>query len=505
MSDTLSSDLIDTEPRLGTEFVIALAGPVGADLSAVIHELRNRLGCYGYEVVDIRLSDLIEHVEIPGVKLSKANEFERLCTYMDGGAAIRRSYNDGGALASMGISELRRLGGGREVRSVKRRMYVLKSLKHPGEVRLLREVYAHGVLVLGVHASPERRYSALTVKRGLREEQARELMRRDESEGDPLGQKTRDVFELADAFVSFDRPPDIGEQVDRVLRLLFGHPAETPTRDEHAMFVALASALRSADLSRQVGAAILNSRGDLVACGANEVPRPGGGVYWAGEAADYRDFRQGFDANHVEREAIGRRIADGFDIPYAKARETLKAAGLFDLTEFGRAVHAEMDALLSCARTGISVVGGSLFTTTFPCHNCAKHIIASGIRRVVYVEPYPKSRAVDLHRDGIAVESSHVAENDCRVFFEPFIGIGPRRYVAFFSTTLTGREVIDRKSADGSAKEFLKERARVRFSLEPSTYFDREDAACRLLDKTPDITEGDDEEDEDEDAEESSQ
>ncbi|MDN3612645.1 hypothetical protein QWZ16_23945 [Vibrio ostreicida] len=26
----------------------------------------------------------------------------------------------------------------------------------------------------------------------------------------------------------------------------------------------------------------------------------------------------------------------------------------------------------------------------FPCHNCAKHIVASGIKRVVYVEPYPK-------------------------------------------------------------------------------------------------------------------
>ena len=59
-------------------------------------------------------------------------------------------------------------------------------------------------------------------------------------------------------------------------------------------------------------------------------------------------------------------------------------------------VHAEMEALLSCARSGVSPVGGTLYSTTFPCHNCAKHIVAAGLRRVVYVEPYPKSRAVEF-------------------------------------------------------------------------------------------------------------
>ena len=63
-----------------------------------------------------------------------------------------------------------------------------------------------------------------------------------------------------------------------------------------------------------------------------------------------------------------------------------------EVTEYGRIVHAELGALAAAARSGLSVVDGTLYCTTFPCHNCAKHIVASGIVRVVYVEPYPKSR-----------------------------------------------------------------------------------------------------------------
>ena len=68
-----------------------------------------------------------------------------------------------------------------------------------------------------------------------------------------------------------------------------------------------------------------------------------------------------------------------------------------DLIEFSRTVHAEMAAIVDAARRGVSVQDCNLYTTTFPCHECAKHIVAAGIRRVVYIEPYPKSQALSLH------------------------------------------------------------------------------------------------------------
>lgn len=114
---------------------------------------------------------------------------------------------------------------------------------------------------------------------------------------------------------------------------------------------------------------------------------------------------------------------------------------IMDLTEYGRVLHAEMSAICDAARLGYVLKESILYCTTFPCHNCIKHIIASGIDRVVYMEPYPKSRAAELHSDEIEIE----ADTSCgKVSFVPFIGISPVRY----------REIFEKgkRKADGSAR-----------------------------------------------------
>lgn len=60
------------------------------------------------------------------------------------------------------------------------------------------------------------------------------------------------------------------------------------------------------------------------------------------------------------------------------------------------ATHAEQNALLQAARLGISIQDGTLYTTTEPCSLCAKLIINSGIKRVVYKEEYPDKFARKL-------------------------------------------------------------------------------------------------------------
>ena len=79
-----------------------------------------------------------------------------------------------------------------------------------------------------------------------------------------------------------------------------------------------------------------------------------------------------------------------------------------------------------------------LYATTFPCHNCAKHIIAAGIRRVVYLEPYPKSRANDLYREEIVLESIDGKEVPGQVVFSAYSGIAPRKYRQLFSMSERG-------------------------------------------------------------------
>ena len=220
------------------------------------------------------------------------------------------------------------------------------------------------------------------------------------------------------------------------------------------MYHAYATKMRSACLSRQVGAAVIDSRSNLIATGTNEAPKGGGGIYVDGDSPDFRCAYHAegtYCRNTREQNEI---IADLFKIAElstltAERRQEverlLRKSRIGGLLEFSRAVHAEMDAIVAAARTGNSLVGARLFVTTFPCHYCARHIVAAGIDEVQFIEPYPKSRALLLHSDSITLERSKWVspskketrdknagsiENteSAKVLFRPFTGIAPRRY-----------------------------------------------------------------------------
>jgi len=144
-----------------------------------------------------------------------------------------------------------------------------------------------------------------------------------------------------------------------------------------------------------------------------------------------------------------------------------------------------MDALLSCGRAGIATIGATLFSTTFPCHNCAKHIVAAGLRRVVYIEPYEKSQAIRLHGDAIESDDhgdrgADVARGS-RVVFEPFVGVGPRRYFDLFSMKLSDGYPLKRKLAGKTARWGKTLEAVVRVPMLPTSYLEREAQLAQLV------------------------
>jgi len=53
-------------------------------------------------------------------------------------------------------------------------------------------------------------------------------------------------------------------------------------------------------------------------------------------------------------------------------------------------IHAEMNAILDMAKRGLSPEGATLYTTIAPCTNCAKLVIVSGIKRIVYLKEYDR-------------------------------------------------------------------------------------------------------------------
>ena len=121
-------------------------------------------------------------------------------------------------------------------------------------------------------------------------------------------------------------------------------------------------------------------------------------------------------------------------------------------------MHAEMEAILSCSRNGLSTVGTTLYCTTFPCHNCAKHIVAAGVDRVVYIEPYPKSKALSFHDDSITTSEEEMW--DGLVLFDAFVGIGPRRFFDLFSMQLGSSYPLIRKNGNtGKARDLENRRS----------------------------------------------
>jgi cytidine deaminase len=470
--------------------MLGLIGPVGADLSLVRDTLAAELLKVGYTTHRIRVSSLLHEIEKYSslTNLEGESEESRVQRHMEAGSELREKTKRGDTLALMAVSQIRQIRAQanaskeeipaeeRPNMPLHRTAYIVDSLKHPMEVESLRDIYGRAFLVVAAYSPREKRVEDMAERimtsvhssdRNQHRAAAEKLIKIDEDEeGKELGQNVSSAFPLADCFVDVSDRIGILPAIERFIRLIFNHPYLTPTRDEFAMFHAQSAALRSADLSRQVGAVIATKGGDIVAIGCNEVPSAQGGLYWCDDPNDARDFRLGTDKGAVvKREVLAEllqklktqnwfssaRSAISVDeltksLLHGEDREILRGAQVTNLIEFGRTVHAEMAAITDASRRGVKIDATTLYTTTFPCHLCARHIIAAGIVRVVFIEPYSKSKALELFSDSMEVDRR--PPDSHRVSFQPFVGIAPRQYMNLFQ--MRG----PRKAADGRVIEW---------------------------------------------------
>ncbi|MBI4321273.1 MAG: cytidine/deoxycytidylate deaminase family protein [Chloroflexi bacterium] len=74
--------------------------------------------------------------------------------------------------------------------------------------------------------------------------------------------------------------------------------------------------------------------------------------------------------------------------------------------ELCRGLHAEQNAIIQAAYHGVSIKGGTIYSTHQPCFICAKMIINAGLVKVVYASGYPDEMAAEmLHEAGLEVVS----------------------------------------------------------------------------------------------------
>lgn len=479
--------LIVGAPKESPELVIGLVGPIGTDLDAVCEALRSSLDEVGYQSDVIRLSHLMRESPIlPGAtNLPERDDPDYYARHMDAGDELRELFRSGDVLAAYGIRMIRGARGESEQYNVddQRRRYatIVHSLKHEDEVALLRATYRGRFVLIGASSSLAQRTANLEARlsdQGVRfsqnhasaSEEVASLLQRDEDDPtNPYGQHVRKTFSKADAFVWVTADnAELSGQVGRLVELIFGRPFITPTRDELAMFHASAAALRSADAGRQVGVAVTNRDGDLLVTGTNEVPRPGGGQYWPGDPSDARDFRRQQDTNQrltnrLIADVLQRLKADGWlaskyrsygrdrllkeALQEKTAQEDagpLESARVTDLLEFSRVVHAEMAAISEAAARGVALQGSTLYTTTYPCHLCARMVIAAGVERVVYIDPYNKSVVPEIFGEQIEIGVPGASPGRLidgrveKVAFASFTGVAPALFQRLF--TGTGRK-----------------------------------------------------------------
>jgi len=443
------------------ELFFGFVAPIGADLQPVLEAFRKYFDLRRYRVVEIKATEIFSVLEkyvTPNQPLIKTRDRERYETYIAYGNQLREKFDDA-ILAATTIRRVmaKRLRVQRDGEKFSHTVYLLHQFKRKEEIDLLRTVYGRLFFQVSTYSRRTTRVDYLSLRfassdHGASSQKyrpaAEELIQKDENEVDQLhGQRVATIFHDADFIANLDVVENVESQVHRFCELIFGSNCLSSTKSEYGMFLARAAALRSLDLSRQVGAAIFSSNAEILALGSNEVPKAGGGTYWADDDFDDRDYVRKVDSNFVRKREILLQILSiidpSGDIEKMSKDKRIQDSLLMDALEYGRVVHAEMGALSDAARIGHQVKDGILYCTTFPCHICAKHIVAAGIAKVVFLEPYPKSLAPHLHSDSISIEGGDRGhyQKFPAVEFEHFYGVSPRRYREIF-------ERFKRKSDD---------------------------------------------------------
>lgn len=435
------------------ELVIALCGPIGSPLHGVGDAFRKMLiDSFGYTACTyIKLSTLIEeHAKTVGIVIPSSNGFARTEGLINAGNNLRTKYGNA-ILAELAINRIRidRESHKTDTQSLKyaprRIVHIVDSIKNKEELALLKLVYRDMLYAVGVFAPLQIRVANLKAA-DINSSQIYELIDRDSGEEFAAGQTVSDTFSNCDFFLRTGDGTDseLKKRVERFLHLVLGTAVITPTTAETAMHSAAMASANSACLSRQVGAALTDKDGDILSIGWNDVPTVGGGLY-SSEKNDHRcwNMQGGKCFNDEEKDRLAEEMTNALSevIPAAnlgRAKEILRGSSkLKGLIEFSRAIHAEMHAILNAGKTaGMRLAGSKLYVTTYPCHSCARHIIAAGVKEVYYIEPYRKSLAVKLHGDAISEQET---DND-KVRILAYDGVAPARYLALFKVPQNSRK-----------------------------------------------------------------
>jgi deoxycytidylate deaminase/dephospho-CoA kinase len=409
-----------------TKAVIGLTGAFGSGCTTAAKHLRDTRG-----FTIVRLSDPIrdEWKERNGEKEPTRVELQRL------GDELRASANSG-VLVERALARLIKENEGRLPERV-----VVDGIRNVGEVNFLRDQFGYRFTLVAVLASADARWDRIGATNytdnGLGRAEFIADDQRDKNEETSYGQQVELCLDKADIFV--DNSISVSttafkKKLSDLVDLATGDKPRTATQVEILMNIAFSAAHSSKCVKRHVGAVVVDGTGQVVSAGYNENPL---GTHPCVEEPEYENqcFRDIIRNAHFQRlseinakcpkcaEAI--RFEEG---PPWKCKACADKGEKTNLEQYFfpdramnwcTAIHAEVWALLAA---GERARRGTLFTTTFPCFQCAEKITQAGITTIVFTEAYP---------DPYSAERLKLAKID----LEQFEGVRSSSFERIFSRT----------------------------------------------------------------------
>lgn len=284
---------------------------------------------------------------------------------------------------------------------------VFDGIRNLGEVDRIRQLF-HNATIISVLSWKEDRWTRISRKytdQKRTKDDFDEDDMRDRNEETKYGQQVELCLDRADILIDNTRDvtlPQFRAKIKEYVDFVLGVKRRPATAAEIHMNIAFAAARSSKCLKRQVGAVIVDARGQVVSVGYNENPF---GTHPCAEEPSYgfqcyRDIvRNGHFADLAQRGVrcpkCGSPLPKDQDGPPWRCEECNKKGRKINLESFFfpdramswcTAIHAETSAILAA---GDRARNATLFTTTFPCFQCAEKITQAGISTVYFSEVYP--------------------------------------------------------------------------------------------------------------------
>lgn len=255
---------------------------------------------------------------------------------------------------------------------------IIESIRTEGEIETLKK--KEEFYLFSVDANQDIRYSR-AVERGSSKDSVdietfKESEKREMESNDPTKQNLSRCIELANfRFTNNGDVDELYKKIDSTIEAIKTISVKKVSKrtdyiswDEYFMGAAILSGKRSKDPSTQVGACIVDENKKIVGTGYNGAPR---GI-------------------------------DDADFPWEREGDFLN-------TKYAYVCHAELNAILNSTKETLK--NCTMYVALFPCNECAKAIIQSGIKRVVYLsDKYKDVPAFIASRKLLEMASVEVSE-----------------------------------------------------------------------------------------------